>query len=150
MKKVAKLPNPFSPELYAKATKKRPISPQLDETAIIATLSAPCAVESAEFTRTASAMAILDAFDRKVLRHEAIIVFQAAIELNERMREAEMIARTLYDVGKGTYKFDPPETIETYKVVLGARLEMAEKARLLLLTQMKKIEQCPWDDDHIH
>jgi hypothetical protein len=103
-----------------------------------------------EFTRTAAAMSILDAFDRKLERDEAIIVFRNAVELNERMREAEMIARTLFDVANGTYKLDPPEAIESYEFVLKARLELAEKARVALLTQMKKVEQCPWAEDTIN
>ena len=149
MKKPTKLPNPFTAALYAKAT-KRPLSPLVDEQAILAVLSQPCDVLSAEYTRTASVMTILDAFDRRLERDEAIIIFQSAVELNERIREAEMVARVLWDVGHGKYKFDPPEASASYETVLKARLEMAETARIRLLTQMTKVAQCPWADDLIH
>jgi hypothetical protein len=122
----------------------------LDEKAIVATLGQPCDVRTAEYTRTASAMAILDAFDRNIGRDEAIVVFQCAVELNERMREAELLARVIWDVDNGKYKFDPPEKLESYKVVMKSRLAQAETVRLQLLTQMKRVAECPHAEDIIN
>lgn len=126
------------------------MSPLLDEAAICATLSMPCDARSAEYTRTASSMAILDAFDRKLLREPAMDIFRAALELNERLREVEILYRVLWDLDNGKYKLDPPEAREPFEVVLKARMEQAESSRLSLLSMMTKVMECPWENDIIN
>lgn len=118
------------------------MSPLLDEAALVSTLNVPVAVQTAEFTRTAASLCILDALDRRLQRNYVGNIINNAIQLNERIRELEILARLTWDFEQGKTLEEVAKACQDLFVV---KLQHAEAHRKALLQIMDEVVQCPWE-----
>lgn len=119
-------------------------SPILDEGNLIGTLAVPCAIHTAEFTRTASMMAIVDCRDRKVTRDFYIQVATGAMGLNETLRRAEILAQVVIDLDKN--EFSREKVISCIEQLM----IKAETLRSKLKDRMDEVAECAYDTDTFH
>ena len=120
------------------------MTPILDEHNIVEVLAAPAAVETNFQTRTRSCLAVLAAFDRHISRDYFYEMLVDAINLNEYLRSAEMIARVAYDLERGRL------TKERCQTVMAILLGQAEKHRYALHRRMSLVAEMPYENNSIH
>ena len=98
--------------------------------------------------RSASVLSIVDAYDRQLPRGAFGQVVQRAVNLNERLREVEIMARMRMDLTRDG------RTIETVLAALDTLLkqkyEEAEGYRQGLHHDMSHVSEMAWEDDPIN
>lgn len=122
----------------------KPVSPVLNEAGVLEALRAPAAIQTNEYTRNASVLAVMSVIDRKLDRDYIYGTLVEAVNLNEFLRRAEMLSRVIYDLQKGEL------TLDKCQQVLAGLLQQAERRRRSLESLIAKVEQMPVESDPIH
>ena len=122
----------------------RPVSPILNEAGVLEALRIPAAIQTNEYTRNASVLAVMAVVDRKLDREYVYGTLVEAVNLNEFLRRAEMLSRVIYDLQKGEL------TLDKCQQVLAGLLQQAERRRRSLESLIAKVEQMPVESDPIH
>lgn len=147
MKKEGKTSNPSL--TVEKPRHLAPVTPILDEQAIIGTLSVGVNPESAnEYLRTASMLSIVDAYDRKIDRGAFTQITNRAASLVGHLRELEILCRLRIDLRNGTH---PREVLlQVVEDLVKRKMEIAEDFRIGLHRDMKLVSECAWEKDPIN
>jgi hypothetical protein len=104
----------------------------------------PAAIQTNEYTRNASVLAVMAVIDRKLDREYVYGALVEAVNLNEFLRRAEMVSRMIYDLQKGEL------TLDKCQQVLAGLLQQAERRRQTLEGLIAKVEQMAVEGDPIH
>jgi hypothetical protein len=123
---------------------RKPITPLLDERALVDMLARPASLGAAAHTRTAAAMTVLAAHDRKLDRETVYQILMDAFNLNETLRKAEMLAQVLYDLNRGEL------TEERCKTVITALMEEVERRREKVHRHIYLMSEMPYENDVIN
>ena len=107
-------------------------------------LRIPTAIQTSEYTRNASVLAVMAVIDRKLDREYVYGTLVEAVNLNEFLRRAEMVSRVIYDLQKGEL------TVEKCQHVMMSLLEQADRRRQSLEGLIAKVEQMAIEGDPIH
>ena len=121
-----------------------PVSPVLSEAGVLEALRIPAAIQTNEYTRNASVLAVMAVVDRKLDREYVYGTLVEAVNLNEFLRRAEMVSRVIYDLQKGEL------TVENCQQVMMGLLEQADRRRQSLEGLIAKVEQMAIEGDPIH
>ncbi len=104
----------------------------------------PAAIQTNEYTRNASVLAVMAVIDRKLDREYVYGALVEAVNLNEFLRRAEMVSRVIFDLQKGEL------TLVKCQGVLAGLLQQAERRRQTLEGLIAKVEQMAVKGDPIH
>ena len=129
--------------------KLHPISPILDEPAIVEALKQPINPHSTnEYLRTAATLAIMAGHDRQLMRSAVLQMMCRAVTMNEKLRMLEVVQRLLVDLTNGK---QPLEKILIRMNEFAAQtLHDADELRQRLLGDMRKTMECAWENDPIN
>lgn len=143
--KSSKISSPTGPA-SPKPRHLAPITPILDEAAIIAQLSVSAATDSTnEYLRTAAVLSIIDAHDRQINRNAYVQIVNRAVQMNERLRELEILCRLRLDLARQT----PQAILAAVEGLQKVKFDQAEEWRKGLHEDMERLGACAWEDDQI-
>ena len=129
--------------------KFRPVSPILDEDKIINQLAVPVSpAHSNQPTRTASTMAIVDVYDRLLPRGPFLQIVAKAVNLNERIRQVEMMMSIRMELAADEYTRE--QIVERLDQAIKAKHQEAEEFRIGLHRDMCFVQQLAFADDAIN
>jgi hypothetical protein len=117
--------------------------PQIDEGYLLASLSIPCASTTIDQLQAGAAMAVLDGFDRKIMREPFARLLTSAISFNVYLSQLQVISR-LIDLEKAQ-KLTAERLAEAKVQLIG----FGEIERLGLLKQVQLVASCPTSEDKV-
>ena len=127
----------------------RPKSPVLDEKAILAQLAITIdPTHTNQPTRSASVMAIVNAYDRGLPRGPFLQVVGRAVNLNERIRQVELLMSMRMELVDS--KSTREQIVERLDKFVKASYESAEEYRIGLHRDTSYIGEMAWDGDVIN
>ena len=126
----------------------KPVSPLLDEAAIIAQLATACTLESSEYMRVAAFFSIIDVHDRQLLRPAVVQTAHRAVTLIEHLRRAETLALVYHDLLPGKHTLQ--KICEPVGTVIAEHLVKADEIRQTLHADMKLVAECAYEADPIN
>ena len=129
--------------------KFRPVSPLLDEKAILAQLMIKLDPNKTnQPTRSASLMAIVDAYDRQLPRGPFLQVVGRAVNLNERIRLVELLMSMRMELMAKDHSIE--DIVKRLDKVMNERYGEAEEFRMGLYRDISYIDQMAWEDTPIN
>jgi hypothetical protein len=149
MKKADKSSSTSSSTGPAPPRKFRPVSPLLDEAAILAQLAVKLDPKHTnQPTRSAALMAIVDAYDRQLPRGPFLQVVGRAVNMNEQIRQVEILMSMRMELLANEHSIE--EIVKRIDKTLELKYQAAEEFRMGLYRDISYIEQMAWDDTPIN
>jgi hypothetical protein len=129
--------------------KFRPVSPVLDEAAIITQLAIQLSpAHSNHPTRSASTMTIIDVYDRQLPRGPFLQIVGRAVNLNEKIRQMELLMSMRLELAAD--QFTREQIVERLDKAIAETFQEAEEYRMGLYRDMKYVQQMAFADDAIN
>jgi hypothetical protein len=118
--------------------------PLLDEPLILLQLNVPVSVNSVERLQQGAVLAVIDGFDRKVLREPFLNITSDAFRLATNLEKLELISRIM------ELQKQDKLTAEHLADAHGQLLASSETSRLAVINQLHLISQCPTSEDKVN
>lgn len=129
--------------------KFRPVSPILNEQAILAQLALQLvATHTNAPTRSASVTAIVDAYDRQLPRGPFLQIVGRAVNLNERIREVQILMSMRMELMANEHKIE--DIVSRLDKMMAQKYQEAEEYRVGLYRDISYISEMAWDGDAIN